>query len=357
MKRVCFFIGNLGDSGGTERVTTIIANNLSKHGYIVSILSLVDGKKPFFTLQPDIEIHSLYSRKISFKKNFINAVLKVRQFIQKHSIDTLVVVDSLSCVFTVPALFSLRTKHICWEHFNFKNNNDRKLRDVGRRMAAKYCDFVVTLTRRDKELWEQGIKTINADIVAIPNPSSYENVQHTPNLDFKTILSVGHLRHVKGFDLLIEAWAKVCIINTDWTLCIVGSGEDEEKLKRLANELGVSSRVSFISVVKDVEPYYRISSFYCLSSRFEGLPMVLLEAQAFGLPIVSFDCEVGPSEIVEDGINGWLVPPQDIESLEKALLNAIYISKEDYESFSKNSIDNSKLFAVNNIINKWIDIV
>lgn len=228
---------------------------------------------------------------------------------------------------------------------------------MGRRIAAKYCDFIVTLTKRDKELWEQGIKTINANIVSIPNPSPYEDIQHTPNLDFKTILSVGHLRHVKGFDLLIEAWAKVCAFNADWTLCIVGSGEEEEKLKQQVSGLGISSRVSFISVVKDVEPYYRTSSFYCLSSRFEGLPMVLLEAQAFGLPIVSFDCEVGPSEIVDDGINGWLVPPQNIESLKKALLNAIYISKEDYEKFSKNSVDNSKLFAVDNIINKWIDIV
>ena len=357
MKKICFLIGDLSKSGGTERATTIIANQSSMQGYIVSILSLSNGKESFFALQSDINIYSLYPKSISFKKKFVPVVFKIRKFVKLNHIDTLIVVDSISCIFSMPALCGLNVRHICWEHFNFNNNNEKKLRDVGRRIAVKYCDYVVTLTKRDKELWEQRLKIIKAKIFPIANPSPYENIQNIPSLDFKVILSVGRLTNVKGFDLLIKAWAQVCQTNNDWTLRIVGSGEEEKNLKEQAKELGVINRISFVAVVKDVEPYYRTSSFYCLSSRFEGLPMVLLEAQAFGLPIISFDCEVGPSEIITDQINGWLVPPQDTESMKEALLKAIDISYEDYTSLSKNSIINSKLFAVHNIIHKWLEIV
>ena len=157
MKHVCFLIGNINSAGGTERVTTLIANALAQKNFQVSILSLADGKQSFFELEPDIKTYSLYPEQISFKINFLGAVWLIRRFVTQNQIDTLVVVDSISCVFTVPALFGLKVKHICWEHFNFKVNLGVKYRDIGRKWAAKYCDYVVTLTKRDKELWEQGI--------------------------------------------------------------------------------------------------------------------------------------------------------------------------------------------------------
>lgn len=208
MKKICFLIGNLNHSGGTERVTTLIANALAQKDFQVSILSLADGKQPFFELVPSIKTYSLYPEKISFKKNFFDAIWRIRKFVTEHQIDTLVVVDSISCIFTVPALFGLEVKHICWEHFNFNVNLGVKYRDIGRRWAAKYCDYVVTLTKRDKEIWEQGIKNIKAKIIPIANPTPFEVQENMPSLDYKTILCVGRLTYQKGFDLLITAWNK-----------------------------------------------------------------------------------------------------------------------------------------------------
>lgn len=357
MKKICFVIGNLNHTGGTERVTSLIANAIAQKNYQVSILSLAEGCQPFFDLEPSIKIHSLYPEKVSMKKNFLGAVWRIRNFIKTHHIETLIVVDSILCVFTVPALYRLNVKHICWEHFNFKVNLGVSYRDIGRKWASKYCDYVVTLTKRDKGLWENSIKNIKAVIIPIPNPTPYENTGHYPSLKFKTILSLGRLTYQKGFDLLIDAWALVCDLNPDWILRIVGSGEDEQQLKDQAKRLNIFDRIEFIPATQDVQHHYETSSFYCMSSRFEGLPMVLLEAQAFGLPVVSFDCDTGPSDIINNNIDGYLVVDGNVELLRNKLLKLMNLNLNEYNLMSENSRINSKKFYISNIERKWFDIL
>jgi len=357
MKKICFLIGNLNNSGGTERVTTLIANALAQKDFQVSILSLADGRQPFFELVPSIKTYSLYPKKISFKKNFFGAVWRIRQFVTQYQIDTLIVVDSISCIFTVPALFGLEVKHICWEHFIFNVNLGVKYRDIGRRWAAKYCDYVVTLTQRDKELWEKELKKINAKIIAISNPIPYENIENIPSLEYKTILTVGRLTHVKGFDLLIIAWAKVAQQVPDWKIIIVGSGEDELMLKQMAKDFEVEDSIIFAGQQKNMDTFYRQASFFCMSSRFEGFGMVLLEAQSYGLPIVAFDCDIGPGEIIDHNISGLLVEPENISGLTNSLLELINLSNIEYEKMSSNAVENSVRYSVNPIVKQWLSII
>lgn len=357
MKKICFLIGNINNSGGTERVTLIIANELVKKNVNVSILSLSEGTCPFFELDSSIQLASLFSNKVSMRLNFFSCCLKIRKYVQVHKIDTLIVVDSISCVFTVPALFGLNIKHICWEHFNFNVNLGVKYRDIGRKWAARYCDYVVTLTKRDKELWENGLKKINAKIISISNPTPYKNIEHTPSLGHKTALAMGRLTYQKGFDLLIEAWSDVCKSNMDWILRIVGSGEDEKKLKDQAQKLGIINRIEFVPTTKNVERYFRTSSIFCLSSRFEGLPMVLLEAQSYGLPIVSFDCDTGPSDLIVDGLNGDLIKPLSIQDLAIGIDRLINLDTIEYTYMIENTLKKNKSFYVDEIVKKWLEII
>lgn len=356
MKKICFLIGNLNNSGGTERVTTLIANALAEKKYQVSILSLADGKQPFFELVPSIKTYSLYPEKISFKKNFLGAVWRIRKFVTQHQIDTLIVVDSISCIFTVPALCGLKVKHICWEHFNFKNNNGVKFRDYGRKLAAKYCDYVVTLTQRDKELWEKGLKKINAKIVAIANPVSYEDIENIPSLEYKTVLAVGRLTHVKGYDLLITAWSKIARQVPGWKVIIVGSGEDELMLKQMAKDFAVEDSIVFAGQQKDMDQFYRQASFFCMSSRFEGFAMVLIEAQSYGLPIVAFDCDTGPAEIICEK-SGILVENLNVQLLANQLLMMTKMSVNQYSSMSGSAILNSKSYYIDNIVHHWVGLL
>lgn len=356
MKKICFLIGDLSHSGGTERVTTLIANALAQKDFQVSILSLADGKRPFFELAPNIEIYSLYTKKISFKKNFFGAILRIRKFVTQHHIDTLIVVDSISCIFTVPALFGLKVKHICWEHFNFNVNLGVKYRDIGRKWAAKYCDYVVTLTHRDQELWKNNLINIRSEIITIVNPSTFEGIQHTPNLDFKVVLAVGRYRYQKGYDLLLQAWSG--IINKEgWKLVIVGEGEDKQKIIDLSEFLKVNDTVEINSSTDNIAKYFKSASFYCMSSRFEGLPMVLLEAQSFGLPIVSFDCDTGPAELISNGISGYLVEPENIEKLSDAITNMMNLDQDSYLRMCISAKENVSNFKVNEIVKKWLAIL
>ena len=357
MKTVCFFISNIDNSGGTEKVTSILANKLIDLNYNVNILSLSGNETIYFPLHNDIKLHKLYMIKPSYKKNFLSCIWKVRNYIINNDINILIDVDSILTVFSVPALIGLNIKHICWEHFNFEENLGTKFRDLGRKIAAKYCDNIITLTEKDKLLWQKGLANIKAEINAIANPAPYENVASFPKFKNKMAIALGRLTYQKSFDLLVEAWAKVYKIHPDWSLQIIGSGEDELKLKEQVKLLGIEKSVQFISVTQNVVQYYEQASLYCMSSRFEGLPMVLLEAQAFGLPVVAFDCNTGPSDLIQPGENGYLVPCFDTTLFAQAIMQVIELDETSYRLMCEKAKAKNSEFYCDKIINKWIEVI
>ncbi|MPM97019.1 Glycosyltransferase Gtf1 [bioreactor metagenome] len=326
-------------------------------GFNVRILSFVQVNKVSFQLDNDIPVHNLYPKKVSMKLHYLSAVRKIRNFVNVYEIDCLICVDSILCAFTIPALIGKKINHICWEHFNFNVDLGVFFRSFARKLAAKYCTTIVTLTNRDKELWQRGISNIHANIVPIPNPNPLKNINNRPHLSDKTILSIGRLTYQKGFDLLITAWAEVCKSNSAWKLKIIGNGEDETKLKQLAQDLEISDRVIFFPSTSEIDKYYCNSSFYCLSSRFEGFPMVLLEAQAFGLPIIAFNCDTGPSDLVVHKENGFLVENGSINDLAEKLLEALNLSEIDYGKLSSNTLEMRNKFSSENVILKWIEVL
>ncbi|RTB65294.1 glycosyltransferase family 4 protein [Acinetobacter baumannii] len=355
-KNICFLIGNLNHSGGTERVTTLIANELVEKGYNIFILNLVSGTQPFFKLDNRIEVASLYPQAVSMKKHLIGTILKIRNYAKNNNIDTLIDVDSILSVFSVPALFGLKIKHICWEHFNFKVDLGSSFRRLGRRLAAHYCDYIVTLTERDKGFWQSAIKKRNAEIITIMNPSPYKDIVNIPKKENKIILAAGRLTYQKGFDLLLKIWGNIYRDYPDWRLLIVGEGEDRADLENFIQDNEIKN-VQLPGRTQDIDSYYRQASIFCLSSRFEGLGMVLLEAQAYGLPIVSFDCDVGPSEIISDSLNGFLVKNNDTKSFEVKLRKLIDLSNDDYISFIKNTKLNYEKFSQEHIVEQWLLII
>ena len=358
MKKICFLIGNLNKSGGTERVTSLIVNQLAQEeNYEVVILSLVDGLDPFFPLSSNITIFSIFEKKISFKKNFFTVIVKIRKFIKENCIDTLIVVDSISCIFTIPALYGLKTKHICWEHFNFNNNNGVKIRDLSRNLAARYCDYIITLTEKDKVWWQKGLKKINAKIISIPNPTPFSSQKSISYKKKNIVLAVGRLTHIKGFDMLIESWAKVYKQQPKWKLMIVGEGEERANLTNLILKYNLTECVELTGSTNEISKYYNEAKIFCMSSRFEGFPMVLLEAQSFGLPIVAFDCDTGPSEIIEQGVNGLLAKIGDIDQLAKNLINLINLNEIEYQNMASSSCENSYKYSVELITEKWLRVI
>ena len=311
--------GNFDHSGGTERVAAIIANQFVEAGHEVVVASVYGGEKPFFSLHQRIETRSLF-RKVGrtlFRAPLL--IYRLRKLLKAEQADALIVVESMLALFTIPATAGLDLKHICWEHFNFNNDLGRKGRRIARQLAAKYCDVIVTLTEKDKQYWQNGT-TGSARIVSIPNPSPFPVQDVLPVADKeKVVLTVGRLVPIKGYDLLLSAWALIVPDAPGWKLRIVGDGPEMQRLCAQARELGVEQSVEFAGATRNVDEHYRKAAIFCMSSRFEGFGMVLVEALSFGLPVVSFDCETGPSEVLE-GTGGRLAAALDVEDLAENLL-------------------------------------
>ena len=181
-------------------------------------------------------------------------------------------------------------------------------------------DAVVTLTEADRADYERRLVEPTR-VRRIPNP--------VPDLGgtaadpaARTVVAAGRLTPQKGFDLLIDAWVPVAAQHPDWTLRICGGGRKQAALGRRVRRLGLEGSVVLPGVV-DLATEMARASVFVLSSRFEGLPVALLEAMSVGMAAVSFDCPTGPRELLEDGRDGVLVPPEDRAALSAALLDLL----------------------------------
>jgi glycosyltransferase involved in cell wall biosynthesis len=138
----------------------------------------------------------------------------------------------------------------------------------------------------------------------------------------KTVLAAGRFAYQKGFDLLLPAWAQIAADHPDWRLRLCGSGNLKKPLRAQIKELGLTDSVSFEGPA-DMAKAMADASIFALSSRFEGFPLILLEAMSKGMAVVSFDCPTGPGEIIDDHRNGLLVPALDVDGFAAALRELI----------------------------------
>lgn len=187
------------------------------------------------------------------------------------------------------------------------------------RVVRRFRRFV-TLTQEDMSYWGS---PENGCVI----PNFIDNLPAEPALlNSRTVLAVGRFSYQKGFERLLEAWARVLQLlpfRHGWKLRLVGDGEDRRRLQRLADDLGITPFVNFDWPTDRMGQVYREASLLALSSRYEGLPMVLLEAQSYGIPAVSFDCKCGPRDVISDGEDGLLVPEGDVQALAEALYKLI----------------------------------
>ena len=352
--KVLILGGNFNNTGGTERVGAMLANGLSEAGYEIVLASILYGDKPFFPINDSIKIISLFKTPGRTLYRTPSIIKRLRKLIKQEAIDTLIVVETMSVLFTLPAVVGLPVKHICWEHFNFNNDLGKSGRRIARQLAARYCDSVVTLTERDKEYWLQGTHH-KSQITAIANPCPFSIQKYAKEENTKIVLAVGRLTYIKGFDMLLEAWIQVNQSMPEWTLKIVGEGEDRAKLTDFIKKNKLTDSVELFGNTDDVGRYYKEAEIFCLSSRFEGFPMVLLETLAFGLPVVSFDCDTGPAEVLED-TGSILVAPNDVNLLASSLIDLMKDDKKQ-QNISLKSKQKAEIYQPENIISQWINLI
>jgi len=212
----------------------------------------------------------------------------------------------------------------------------------------KYYDKFVVLTEEDKTFWSE-----KNNVVVIPNPLPFETPEK-PDLSAKRVLSVGRISIDKGIDRLLSIWSKVCVDFPDWKLSLIGDIVDSELLTQI-KELKIEQSVEIIAATRNIFEEYLKSSVYVMTSRFEGLPMVLLEAISVGLPIVSYAFKCGPRDVINDGIDGFLIEEDDENIFVKKLL----LLMQDEELRIKIGVQakiNSERFSMENVMQKWHEL-
>ena len=324
-RTVCFLTGTLDALAGAERVTAVLANALADRGWRVHILCLW-GTRSQFDLNQDVHTHTLFAARPSFRTHYVATVRGIREYVRTHAIEILVGVDTMLAWFTLPACLGLNVKQVAWEHASFDQDLGRRARRSARRIAAKRFACVVVLTETDRQQWLDAIGR-QAPITCIANPLPFHPMEVSSTTLPKTgpgkVLAVGRLVHAKGFDILLHAWQLALPSVPGWHLEIVGDGECGDALRQLCNSLGISAHVTLSPATREIEDHYRQASLFCLSSRHEGFGMVMVEAMAFGLPVIATDCPVGPRALLRHDENAMVVPVDDARRLANGLVTMI----------------------------------
>jgi len=350
---ILFFLSSLKRTGGVERATVALANSLlentSNKVFIVTLNNNADESA--FPLHPNVKVFSLGIG--SYKKNFFTLIFRLRRLIKKGKFDILISVESSSLLFTFIPMLGLksRTKLIVWEHFNFKNNNGRKSREYFRKLASKFADMVVTLTERDVMMWKNNLN-MKAEITFAYNVSPLRNDENGYSTTSRKAIAIGRYVPVKGFERLIKIWAVMSrkYDIKDWQLQIIGFGDLKDFYLDLIDKEKCTSIV-LCDGSKGTQEYFAGAGVYCMTSFFEGMPMVLIEAQNFGIPCIAYDIYSGPSEILIEN-SGILIEDNDLEKYVDELYFLI-ANDERRRSMSNTAFKLSTRFDAAEIVLKW----
>lgn len=227
---------------------------------------------------------------------------------------------------------------------------DRLRTKQDERIVSRFDRFVV-LTNEDKGYWGN-----IPNIVVIPNAAMLVGNKYS-DVTEKRVIAVGRLDYQKGFDRLIKAWKMVQQSGrfNDWKFDIFGQGEWKDMLNRMINDYGIAGTASINAPTKQIGDEYAKSSMLVMSSNYEGFPMVMIEAMACGLPVVSFDFKCGPKDIIDDGKNGIIVHDGDIEGLANAMMKLM-----DNQTLRKTMSENAKkvvdTYSEENVMKQWLDL-
>jgi glycosyltransferase involved in cell wall biosynthesis len=344
-----FLVYDIHFGGGVERVAANMANHFVDEGYRITIISL-SRRRPsnIFVIKEQVSVKYL---NFHFENGFnlpqkILSVFKVSSFLRQFKNQTIVLgfgtFPSLILAM-MPKRENLKTIGCQHSSYAFAEHIWAFLRSI----SFHRLNALVSLTERDLP----HLKKHNPNSFVIPNSTSFFNSEPS-QLENKMLLAIGRMDFNKGYDLLLDVFEKLTLSNPDWRLRIIGEGPKKEQIISRIAASDLRERVEILPPTDQIADHFHQASIYIMTSRKEGLPMVLLEAQACGLPIVSFDCETGPSDIITDNENGYLIDCFDIDMMAQKI--SILCSDRDLRiKFGKNAIKNVQKFRPEVINSMW----
>ena len=317
---IAFVIPSLGP-GGAERVATLLCNFWAGAGHAVTLITFEgDDTAPFYPLDRRVAVRKLAASAGSGSARFlnnINRVSRLRVLLRELCPDALVAFTTDANVISLLATLGSKIPVVISERNQLDRPGLASVHRLARRITYPFADAVVVQTE-DIASWMRG--RFRVPVHVVPNPVRVPD-SNSPGVakGQPLIIGVGRLTAQKGFDILIEAFARVAAKHLDWRLVIYGEGPDRKELETLRDALALQGKVSFPGLTRNIDTAFVEAGLFALPSRFEGYPNALLEALAAGLPVIATSAPGGASEILENGKYGLLVAPGDATALASAL--------------------------------------
>ena len=340
--RIVYVIEKMSGIGGMERIITDKMNYLVRHTNheVVMLLLWHDELPVAYPLDERVKIVRMdvpYLHKIK-------ALFSFRKTIRKINPDITIYTWVMGAF--LAAFSGWKGKCIYEAH---RARPTMKHQWIMSLMERK-VDAVVTLTQQDAKEYPHA-----KFVTLIPNFTSL-HVEKPSDCSSKHCVSIGRLIEVKDFSRLLDIWKSVVEKHLDWHLDIVGEGPEREALQQKIERLGLSSNVTLHKATSDVLPFYLNSSIYLMTSRFEGLGIVLIEALTCGLPIVSLDCDYGPRHIIENDVTGKLIHYNDDEAMVNAICELIE-NQEKRQEMGRAALQASISYQPKSIMEKWMKLI
>ncbi|MCQ2479617.1 MAG: glycosyltransferase family 4 protein [Clostridia bacterium] len=355
--KIGFLIQKLS-SGGAERATCAIANELSQMGEDVEIITFDSGES-FYPLNEKVSVYNMeltdISKSASLKRvlGCIKRGAEIRKSISARGLDVLVCMSTNMNLYGVISTAFSKTKVVGTERNNPYKYKADFINATLKKFSALFLDGFVFQTEASSVYYASSVRKKGTVIQnAVFNPLVKEIEPAT--VRDKTIYGVGRLSAQKRFSDLISAFSLVEKDFPDYTLTIFGEGEDREKLQRQIDSLSLSEKINLAGTDKNALRHVAKGSVFVLSSDYEGMPNVLMEAMAVGTPCVSTRCKMGPEELITDGVNGLLVPVGDVDGIKNAV-ESILKNPELSQKLSENGREILKTNDVKAITSQWLD--
>jgi amylovoran biosynthesis glycosyltransferase AmsD len=346
---ITFLVHDIHFVGGGERVTANMANHFIAKGDQVSIVSLsVPKSGNAFNILEQVKIDYLnipqdYGVRLIRK---IQSAIAVRRYFRNVNQQSFILgIGTYPAILVALVPAKKQIIKIGCQHSSY--SSVKYFWFILRWLLFRRLDAVVSLTQYDLPK----LQRLNKNVYVIPNSVTFYP-EHPADLQNKIILSIGRIDYLKGYDLLMEVFSRFCSDNKEWKLRIVGEGPMCKTVRKLVDSKGLTDRISILPKSDTVIYEYLNASVFLMTSRSEGLPMVLLEAQACGLPAIAFNCETGPHEIINNGKDGYLIDNYNIDEMSKKL-SELCDDINKRKEFSINARENMQRFFPGQIYGKW----
>lgn len=359
MKKLCFVCFNIEDMGGINRVVSGLCNEFCESN-IVHVVSICDtGKSAYYYLDPKIKIHKINNSPHDRIRNVIfKSFGNLKEYFLSNKFDIIFMEGHYVPPIVLPLKIFTKSKFVFCDHGALSNQISDKKATFFRKIASKLSNKIAVLTNSTKKEYSRIFKVNPEKIEVIPNfiDEDILNYKKEYNKNSKLILSSGRFTAEKGFEMIPDIAEMIFRKHPDWQWHIYGNGPEYINVQKKITEKNLGKNVILKGFANNMYEKYADYGVFVLTSYREGFALVLLEAKVSGIPMVSFDCVSGPSEIIDSDMDGYLIPCYN----EKVMAQKICTLMENDElrdKFSKNCSRNIDKFNKKAIVEMWYKII